>query len=194
MRKIVVFLMVLVMTVAAVACGSNTNGNKNDKKEEQNTVEIADALEILTKVWAAYAEDEKFPVGGGDSANISWEGPAWFDVAAVDELNASLGLPAELAEQIDDAASMMNSMMANNFTAGVYHLKDASEKENFTATLKDALLAKHWMCGFPEKVILVTVDDYVISAYGLTDNIETFQAKLTAEYPAAELVYKENIE
>ena len=154
---------------------------------------IADALEVLTKVWDTYAEDEKFPVGGGDSENMNWEGPGKFNVEATEELDATLGLPADLAGQIDDAASMMHAMMANNFTAGVYHLTDASKMDDFTSALKDSLLAKQWLCGSPEKVIIITVGDYAVSAYGLNDVIETFKTKLTAEYPTAAVVCEESI-
>lgn len=193
MRKLLVFLLTAVMAVAMTACSGNTKENNDGQKEEQNAPEIADALEVLTKVWAAYAEEEKFPVGGGDSANISFEGPAKFSVEAVEELDATLGLPADLAGQIDDAASMMHAMMANNFTAGVYHLTDPSKMDDFTTTLKDSLLAKQWLCGSPEKVMILTVGDYVVSAYGMADLLETFKTKLTAEYPTAAVVCEENI-
>ena len=186
MKKLLALLLAAVMTVSVVACGSKSN-------EEANAPEIADALEILTTVWGTYEESEMFPVGGGDSANLNFEGPAKFDVAAVEELEASLGVPADLAGQIDDAASMMHAMMANNFTAGVFHLTDASTMEDFTATMKETLLAKHWLCGMPEQVMIITVGDYVISVYGLADLLETFEAKVTAAYETATVVCEESL-
>ena len=186
MKKLLALLLAAVMTVSVVACGSKSN-------EEANAPEIADALEILTTVWGTYEESEMFPVGGGDSANLNFEGPAKFDVAAVEELDVTLGLPADLAGQIDDAASMMNAMMANNFTAGVFHLTEGTSAEDFTSTLKDALLAKQWMCGMPEKVVIITVGDYVVSVFGLTDLLDTFTSKLTTEYPSASVVCEEGL-
>ncbi len=187
MKKLLTLLLAAVMTVSVVACSSKPNDSQADAPE------ITDALEILTTVWGTYEEAEMFPVGGGDSANLNFEGPAKFDVAAVEELDVTLGLPADLAGQIDDAASMMNAMMANNFTAGVYHLTDASAAEDFTATLKDALLAKQWMCGMPEKVVIITVGDYVVSVFGLSDLLDTFTEKLTTEYPSASVVCEEGL-
>ena len=187
MKKLLALLLAAVMTVSVVACGSKGNDAQTDAPE------ITDALEILTTVWGSYEEADLFPVGGGDSANLNFEGPAKFDVAAVEELDVTLGLPADLAGQIDDAASMMNAMMANNFTAGVYHLTDASTAEDFTATLKDALLAKQWMCGMPEKVVIITVGDYVVSVFGLAETLDTFTEYLTAAYPSATVVCEEGL-
>ena len=186
MKKLLALLLAATMMISVVACGSKAN-------EEADAPQIADALEILTTVWGTYEEAEMFPVGGGDSENLNWEGPGKFNVAAVEELDVTLGLPADLAGQIDDAASMMNAMMANNFTAGVYHLTDASTAEDFTATLKDALLAKQWMCGMPEKVVIITVGDYVVAGYGLADLCETFKTNLTTQYTTATVVCEENI-
>ena len=187
MKKLLALLLAAVMTVSVVACGSKSNDTTADAPE------ITDALEILTKVWDTYEEAEMFPVGGGDSENLNWEGPGKFNVEAVEELDVTLGLPADLAGQIDDAASMMNAMMANNFTAGVYHLTDASTAEDFTTTLKEALLAKQWMCGMPEKVVIITVGDYVVSVFGLSDLLDTFTTKLTTEYPSATVVCEEGL-
>ena len=50
------------------------------------------------------------------------------------------------------------------------------------------------MCGFPELFVVYQVDDYVISAYGLTDFIEPFAEKIVEVYPEAVELYKENIE
>ena len=193
MKKLLALLLTVVMAVSVVACGGNANGNNGGQKEEENAVQITDALEVLTKVWATYGETEVFPVAGGDSANASWEGPAKFDIAAVEELEANYGVSADLAGKIDDAATMMHAMMINNFAAGVYHLTDASAMDDFTTTLKDGLLSKQWLCGSPEKLIVITVGDYVVSAYGMADLIDTFKTKLTSEYPTAAVVCEESI-
>lgn len=191
MKRLFTLLLAAVMMISVTACGG-TNGS-NNANEEQNAPQITDALEILTTVWASYAEAEKFPAGGGDSENINWEGPAKFNPEAVEELDSSLGLPAELAGQIDDAASLMHAMMMNNFTAGAYHLKADASMDDFTATLKDSLLARHWLCGSPEKIVVITIGDYAVSAYGMTENIDTFRSKVTAAYPTAVVAYEENI-
>ena len=188
MKKLLALVLAAVMTLSVVACGSTGNDNGNN-----GNVQITDALEVLTTVWGTYGEADLFPVAGGDAEHANWEGPAKFDLAATEELEATYCVTADIAANVDDAATMMHAMMMNNFTFGVYHLTDASNMEAFTNTVKEDLLAKQWMCGQPEKVMIITVGDYVVSVYGLTDLLDTFTEKLTAEYPSASVVCEEGL-
>lgn len=187
MKKIATVLLVAMLAMCLAACGGNKNGN--------GTVEIADAAEILTTVWGAYEEDEMFPVGGGDSENMSMEGPATFDVSKTEELEAFLNFPAASADKIDDAASMMHMMNANTFTAGAYHVADSADLTAVTAAIKDKVMNNHWMCGFPETLIIVQVSDsYVVSAYGNGELIDNFKTKLLDAYKgAAEVLVEESL-
>ena len=188
MKKIASVLLVAMLALCLAACGGGKDSNTG-------TVEIADAAEILTTVWGAYEEDEMFPVGGGDSENMSMEGPAKFDVSKAEELEALLNFPAASADKIDDAASMMHMMNANTFTAGAYHVADAADMSAVVDAIKDKVMNNHWMCGFPETLIIVQVSDsYVVSAYGNGELIDTFQTKLLAAYEgAAEVVVEESL-
>lgn len=49
------------------------------------------------------------------------------------------------------------------------------------------------MCGFPDKLVIVKVDDYVISFFGENEIVETFKTKLTAAYTSAETLCDEPI-
>ena len=189
MKKLLALLLAAVMTVSVVACGAKEeNGNGN-----ADAPQITDALEILTTVWGSYAEADLFPVAGGDAEHANWEGPAKFELTAAEELTANYGINADLIAQIDDAATMMHAMMMNNFAFGVYHLTDAANMESFANTVKEDLLAKQWMCGQPEKVMIITVGDYVVAGYGLADLCETFKTNLTTQYTTATVVCEENI-
>ena len=187
MKKIASVLLVAMLALCLTACGGG--------KDNGGAVEIADATEILTTVWGAYAEDEMFPVGGGDSANMSMEGPAKFDVAQVEELAYMLNFPTELVDKIDDAASMVHMMNLNTFTAGAFHVADAADMSAVVDAIKDKVMNNHWMCGFPETLIIVQVgDSYVVSAYGNGELIDNFQSKLLDAYKgAAEVVVEESL-
>ena len=92
----------------------------------------------------------------------------------------SFCIPAEAIDMTDDAANMMNMMMANNFSAAAYHVADAANVETVVSSIKDATLNNQWMCGFPEKLIVVTVgEDYVVSAFGNGQVIDAFKTALT---------------
>ncbi len=200
MKKGLFVMMLACMSVALIGCNNqkDTTVENNASTEAQGTeneVVIGDALEILTTVWGTYEEAEKFPVAGGDSTNQNFEGPAAFDATNAEELDVTLGFPAAQVENIDDAASMMNAMMANNFTAGVYHVK-AENKEDVEAVataVKDNIMAKQWMCGMPEKMVIIVIDDYVVSAFGLGDTIDVFKTKAIEAYGNANVLYEEVI-
>ena len=50
-----------------------------------------------------------------------------------------------------------------------------------------------WCCGFPDKLIVATVDDYVISAFGKNFAIDAFTKHLAEAYPTAKILIEEPI-
>ena len=167
MKKIFALILALAMVMSLVACGNN-----------KTEAAAANPLDVLTNAWNEMGDDEKFPIGGGDSANMVMDAPGAFDVANVEELDFMLGLSADGAEKIDAAASFMHMMNANTFTCGAYSLKSGEDADAFVSALRDNIQARQWMCGFPEKLVIVTVDNVVISMFGNGQIVDSFSAKL----------------
>lgn len=185
------------MVLGLTACGKDKNNESESTTTEVTTeaaVEIADSLEIFTTVWATYGDDERFAIAGGDYNNAVMDAPGAFNVSDTESLDSMLGVPADVAAYIDDAASMLHMMNANTFTAGAYHVTDAANQQAFCDKLKDNIVNRQWLCGFPDTLIIVTIgDNYVVSAFGNAELIETFKTKLTAEYSVAQVLYEENL-
>jgi hypothetical protein len=58
----------------------------------------------------------------------------------------------------------------------------------------NAISTNPWMCGQPEEMLIAIVGgEYVVAAFGITDIMDVFEAKLTAAYPGAKLAYNEAI-
>ena len=154
------------------------------------------ALDILTTVWASYGDDEKFPAAGGDfdEANSVMDGPGRYGIQDTEALDSVFGLPASAAGQIDGAASLMHMMNANTFTCGAFHVSNADDVQAVADALKDNILQRQWMCGFPDKLVIIQIDDYVISAFGKQEPMDTFQSKTLAVYENASVLYDEPIE
>ena len=154
------------------------------------------ALDILTTVWASYGDDEKFPAAGGDfdEANSVMDGPGRYGIQDTEALDSVFGLPASAAGQIDGAASLMHMMNANTFTCGAFHVSNADDVQAVADALKDNILQRQWMCGFPDKLVIIQIDDYVISAFGKQEPMDTFQSKTLAAYENASVLYDEPIE
>ena len=198
MKKIVTLLLAAALLLSLAACG---NGGKETTANGEETtvsqaVESKDPLTVLQTVWASYADDEKFAVAGGDMSeeNSKMDEPGVFSLENKEELDATLGLSAEASEKVESAASLVHMMNANTFTCGAFKVKNADDVQALADMLKDNILKRQWMCGFPDKLIVASVDDVVLAFFGKNDNLDTFKAKLTAAYESAEVISESPIE
>ncbi len=110
-----------------------------------------------------------------------------------DSLSYLLTFPADDASLIDSAASLVHMMNLNTFTCGAFHVADANNVARLADDLRTTIQAKRWMCGFPDKLVIVTVGQSVLSVYGNEELVNTFRDKLLASYSAATAVYDEAI-
>lgn len=161
--------------------------------EDKPATAVDDALTILNAIWNTYSDEEKFPAAGGDSEHAVDGAPGSFDVSNADSLSYLLTFPADDASLIDSAASLVHMMNLNTFTCGAFHVADANNVARLADDLRTTIQAKHWMCGFPDKLVIVTVGQSVLSVYGNEELVNTFRDKLLASYSAATAVYDEAI-
>ena len=161
--------------------------------EDKPAAAVDDALTILNAIWNTYSDEEKFPAAGGDSEHAVDGAPGSFDVSNADSLSYQLTFPADDASLIDSAASLVHMMNLNTFTCGAFHVADANNVARLADDLRTTIQAKHWMCGFPDKLVIVTVGQSVFSVYGNEELVNTFRDKLLASYPTATAVYDEAI-
>ena len=161
--------------------------------EDKPAAAVDDALTILNAIWNTYSDEEKFPAAGGDSEHAVDGAPGSFDASNADNLSYQLTFPADDASLIDSAASLVHMMNLNTFTCGAFHVADANNVAKLADDLRTTIQAKHWMCGFPDKLVIVTVGQSVFSVYGNEELVNTFRDKLLASYPTAAAVYDEAI-
>ena len=190
MKKFIILLLSIFLAMSLAACG-----NKTDSRDSSGKTEIKDAKELLTTVWNSYEEDEKFAIAGGDMTeeNMTEDAPGTFGITDADELDRMLGFPAADAEKIDNAASIMHMMNANTFTCGAYHLKNADDVKSVAADLKENVMGRQWMGGFPDKLVVISVDDYLVSVFGNEELVNTFKDKLTQTYENAKVISEDGI-
>lgn len=190
MKKYLAMLLA-VMMLSLSACGGNDAGTAGGGDE----VQIEDAVTLLNGIWDTYGEDEKFPAMGGDFSekNMVDGAPGVYGTGDASALDYSLGLPEASASMIDGAASLIHMMNANTFTCGAFHVSSSDDVSAVADSLRENILQRQWMCGFPDKLVVITVGDYVISAFGNGEIIDLFKSKTTAAYETAEVVYEEPI-
>lgn len=183
MKKIVSLALAMLLVLSLAACGSKNSG----------TGDVSDALTLLNTVWATYSEEEKFPVSGGDYDHPVDDAPGAFDISNADNMDYMLGFPGPSVANLVDAASLMHMMNANTFTCGAFHVTNKDDVETVASDLRDAIQSKQWMCGFPDKLVIFTYDQYVVSLYGDEELVNTFRDKFTATYSDSTIAYDEAI-
>lgn len=161
-------------------------------------VEIAEsgALKMMNAIWDSYmknaGEDMLFPMAGGDTQNSVMDAPGIVNVKNAEYMSNIMNVPAELHAQIDEAANLMHMMNANTFTAGAYHVTAGSDMDAFVKTLTEGIKGTQWMCGFPEKLMIATVNgEYVVAVYGAGELIDIFKIQMTTVYADAKIVVEE---
>ena len=121
------------------------------------------------------------------------DAPGNFSVEDGDALDYSLSFPAADAGKLSDAASLTHMMNANTFTAGACHVASASDVDSVVSDLKDNIMNRQWMCGFPDTLVIFTSGQYVVSVYGNESLVNTFRDKFVAAHSGASTVYDEAI-
>lgn len=180
-------------TTKPVTTKPTTTAPQESEPEEENSG-ISDPVTLLNSVYALFGEDEKFPATGGDfSSDELIEGAGSFALAEPDILDNVTGFPAAEIADIDSAATLTHMMNQNTFTAGAYHVVSGTDLAALCEAIRANIQNRIWCCGFPEKLIVATVDDYVISAFGKEFAISAFTTHLAEAYPSAVIVIEEDI-
>ena len=186
MRKAVLLFLSVMMVSVLSGCG----GQKDSQAEQGGgQSQYTEALEVLNQVIEAYGEDELFSMYGGDQENAVMDGPGKFDIAKTEELESVYGLAADQSSNIEDAATMVHLMNANTFTGAAYRIKEGVDMNAFADAVKSCILAKQWICGQPDTMVIINVDGrYVITAFGAAELMEDFKTNVLSALDGAQVI------
>ena len=174
----------------------STSKPSADKHDTDKANKPSSPLNLLNTVWKSYSKDDKFPASGGDYSeeNAKDDAPGKFDVSDSAVLESTLAVPEDSADLLKNAASLTHMMNLNTFTAGAFQLKDSKNADKFAKAMKESIENRRWVCGFPDKFVIIKVNGYVVSAFGAEDLIDTFKSKTLKAYQDAKVYCEENIE
>ena len=191
MNKKVIIAIVAVVLVVAIGAGVwffALNGGSAPK------VEVADSADVVNKVLVTYSEKQKFPsMGGGISTAVDGKA-GLMDMSDTESINGLIHTDDALLSQVDEVASYVHAMLANNFTCGSFKLKDAKNADDFASSLEEKITSTQWICGTPEKLVVFNVNggDYIVYAVGSADLIEYFKTQFTATYNESAVLITES--
>lgn len=199
-KKATAVFLASLFALSCVSCGRNKTDNTSASTSQSgNTVmdSYGNSSELLSMIWNALPEDDKFPVSGGDENNMSSDGPAPFSIEDAEVLDSILGFPAAQIDKIDDAASFMHAMNQNTFTCAAYRFRDSDDMEAGIAALKKNILARRWICGFPDSLLIISLPrNYVITVWGIdegTGNVTKFKEAAKNAVNGAQVIVDEPI-
>lgn len=182
----ILLVLALVLAVFTGCCGSRDSVPVQEMP--------GSAVEILTKIWADYADSEKFFVMGGNIENVVDNAPGEYNMEYAENMTYNLLVPADQIANVKEAASMIHGMNANSFTCGVFRLAEGVKAADFGEAMRQAIQNNQWMCGFPDKLeIRAFGDTYVLAAFGINDAMNPFIAHMDAVYPGFESIASEPI-
>lgn len=152
-----------------------------------------ESLKIMNAIWALYTDPMNTPYVMGGSINEEYvpagDGvPGVYDSAMLADLQGILYVPEAEIANIDEAATAIHGMMANNFSAGVMHV--TGDATAFANTMTDALKNNQWICGQPETLFVAVINsEYVLVSFGVTDIMSAFITNVTTAYADAQIVF-----
>lgn len=115
------------------------------------------------------------------------------DISDASEMSRQYGYPAAEIAKIDSAASLTHMMNLNTFTAAAYHTVSGTDMAALSESFRNNLQGRQWICGLPDKLIVASVGDYMVSAFGYGDLIDAFVKHLSEAYPNANVLVNEPI-
>ncbi|MBQ3489190.1 MAG: hypothetical protein IJA86_01190, partial [Clostridia bacterium] len=95
--------------------------------------------------------------------------------------------------KIQNAAIFYNLMNMNNGTFSAFKVKNESDISGLADRIKNNILSNQWICGFPERCLIMRTDDVLICAYGLESSVNAWRNAVNSVYDNAQTLYEESL-
>ena len=181
-----------------------TGGNTENVEPAKGADEMLNAAVdkfagIMAPLFEMSAEDVKNFFGGGYfsedettiKAGAAGKTPIDVEDAVLNFKMISL-ITDDAFAKLDDAAVFHHGMNINTLAVSSMKVADAANVESVANSLKNSVGGNEiWQCGFPERYFVITIDSYVISAYGNADMVNAMKTAITETYANAVVVADE---
>ena len=171
---VLTLILTMIFLFSLLGCGKVTGEGK-----------AVNVSELFNGVWNLYSDDEKFPVAGGDFDHANMEAPDIFDIVANKEaFTATYLVSGEMLADIDgEVVTLQHMMNTNTFCAAMFNISDSSKISSYAEEYKKIVQGNQWMCGMPDTVVVMAVDNAMIISYGEDETVRDFMNKCTSYDP-----------
>ena len=101
--------------------------------------------------------------------------------------------PAASADKLDSAAVYFNMLNQNNGTFAAFEIKNEGDMQTLADMMKSKVKNNAWICGFPERYLIMRVGDVMLFSYGLDDSLTAWKNAVASVYAEAEVLYDEKL-
>ena len=156
-----------------------------------NTGETTSAVKVLTEIWDAMPEEQKFFAVGGDLTENMVEGAPGACALDPEYLTGILRVPADQVHKIVEAASLVHGMNASYFTCGAFRV--TGDLAVFAEAMRESIAGVQRRSVTADKQWVAVIDDYVVACFGISETMDTFEETVYVAHPDADMVYNEPI-
>lgn len=216
MKRTIAILLVLMMTMVSLA-GCRFGGNEDttgstdpstqpnqtqpstqetkpsESQSTDNTLGTGGSTgaQILSGIWAAYGDEERFAAYGGTVEHSVADAPGDLDMNNTEELTTKYLLPVEQLAKVKSAASLVHLMNSNIFTGVVFEVDGSAA--DLASAIRTNVQKTQWICGQPDQLLMAEVEGHLVMAFGSKDAMDVFRSKLSQVYGNASVLYDEAI-
>ena len=117
--------------------------------------------------------------------------PGEVSVGEGDDLESQTLFPASSADKLSGAAVFFNLMNQNNGTFAACEVKNESDIQALADMMKNKVKNNQWICGFPERYLIMRVGNIMIFSYGVDSSLSAFKGAVTVMHTNAAVLYDE---
>lgn len=147
--------------------------------------------QILSAIWAAYGDEERFAAYGGTVEHSVADAPGDLDMNNTEELTTKYLLPMEQLSMVKSAASLVHLMNSNIFTGVVFEVNGSVSE--LASAIRTNVQKTQWICGQPDQLLMAEVEGHLLMAFGGKDAMDVFRSRLTQTHANASILYDEAV-
>lgn len=153
--------------------------------EEVKSYFVGTEMETVTEKDEDTGEEFSYEMPKNEPGPLALDNP--------DEVQNQTMFPLDSVDRIQNAAIFYNLMNMNNGTFSAFKLKDEAELTVFADRVRSNIKSNQWICGFPERFLIMRVDDVLICAYGLEASMTAWKSAVMSVYNNAQTLYEESL-
>ena len=206
MKKIIALLLAALLCFSFAGCNNTPADDNGDVENNENPKEplAANAEEFLKNALDAFAnnlvdsfgmpaEEIKMAFPGGyydeNDETTMTQGPGKVPVTDPSVLSTML-LPEANVSMVETTAVFFHPMMINFFVGSAFQVSDAANVDTVASALNNAISNNQWVCGQPEGYAIIKADTFIVSVYGLNDNVTALKDAITSTYEEATVAFE----